>query len=107
MRPAAGQLGEPEKRDHLGQTELWFPACHWSVDFLAKKRVHLYFSILKVPVDVLRFVEQIEHLPDSELKVHLTEVEYPPEILKIVNINGCWRLWKTYGHPCPDKATRH
>ena len=45
-------------------------------------KLFLYFSILKVPVDVLRFVEQIEHLPDGELKVHLTEVEYPPEILK-------------------------
>ena len=50
--------------------------------FLGKEEVDLYFSILKVPVDVLRFVEQIEHLPDRKLKIHLTEVEYPPEILK-------------------------
>ena len=46
------------------------------------KELISYFSILKVPVDVLRFVEQIEHLPDGELEVHLTEVKYPPEILK-------------------------
>ena len=53
-------------------------------------KIKFYFSILKIPVDVLRFVEQIEHLPDCKLKVHLTEVEYPPEILKyqISNANN-------------------
>ena len=66
----------------------------------SQEKVDLYFSILKVPVDVLRSVEQIEHLPDGELKVHLTEVEYPPEILKIVNININGR----HRHNSPPKA---
>ena len=42
-----------------------------------------HFSVLKIPVDALRLVEQVEHLPERELEVHLPEVEYPPEILKV------------------------
>ena len=41
-----------------------------------------YFSVLKISVDLLRFVEQIQHLPQSKLKIHMTEVENPSQILK-------------------------
>lgn len=40
-------------------------------------------SVLKVSVDILRFVEKIKHLPNGKFKVHLSEVEYPPQVLKI------------------------
>ena len=42
----------------------------------------VYLPILKVPVDLLGLIEQVEHLPQSKLKIHLPEVEYPPQILK-------------------------
>ena len=39
-----------------------------------------YFSVLKI--DLLRFVEQIQHLPQSKLKIHVSEMENPSKILK-------------------------
>ena len=34
----------------------------------------VYLPVLKVPVDLLGFIEQVEHLPQSKLKIHLSEV---------------------------------
>ena len=42
----------------------------------------VYLPVLKVPVDLLGFIEQVEHLPQSKLKIHLPEVKYPPQILE-------------------------
>jgi len=58
----------------------------------------VYLPILKVPVDLLGLIEQVEHLPQSKLKIHLPEVEYPPQILKIheiqiVNSKSICRKW--------------
>ena len=44
-------------------------------------------SVLKVSVDILRFVEKIEHLPNGKFKVHLSEVEYPPQVLKSLSMS--------------------
>jgi len=41
-----------------------------------------YFSVSKVPVDLLRLDHEVDHLPQGKLKIHLAEVENPPEILK-------------------------
>ncbi len=41
-----------------------------------------YFSVCKVPVDLLWLHQEIDHLPQSKLEIHLPEVENPPEILK-------------------------
>ena len=40
-----------------------------------------YFSVCEIPVDLLRLDHEVDHLPDGKLKVHLTEVENPPQIL--------------------------
>lgn len=37
--------------------------------------------VVEVPVDPLRRGEQVEHLPEGELEVHLSEVEQPPQVL--------------------------
>ena len=50
------------------------------ISFFTLLSIHL--SILKVAVHVLWSVEEVEHLPERELKVHLPEVEDPAEILK-------------------------
>lgn len=41
----------------------------------------------------MRLVEKIQHLPECKLKVHLSEVEYPPQILKLkFNLDGSLSL---------------
>ena len=44
----------------------------------------LNLSVLKVSVDILRFVEEIKHLPDGKFKIHLSEVKYPSQVLKVI-----------------------
>lgn len=38
------------------------------------------FSVVKIAVDPLRWREQIKHLPQSKIKVHLSEMQQPPQI---------------------------
>jgi len=37
--------------------------------------------VVEVPVDSLRRSEQVEHLPQRELEVHLAQVEQPAQVL--------------------------
>ena len=41
-----------------------------------------HLSVVKVSVDLLWFVEEVDHLPERELKVHLAEMEDPAQILQ-------------------------
>ena len=74
--------------------------CSWTYIISAVRIFsHTNLSVLKVSVDILRFVEKIEHLPNGKFKVHLSEVEYPPQVLKSISMS--LSLWITdYWSPC-------
>lgn len=40
-----------------------------------------FLSVCEVSVDLLWFVEKVNHLPQCELEIHLPEVKDPPEVL--------------------------
>ena len=89
---------------HLLQTELWSPE---NQNDKISLQLFAYFSVLKISVDLLRFVEQIQHLPQSKLKIHVSEMENPSKILKKKIYETYYFLLNLFPNLVPFCGGRH